>query len=165
MRIVADASTLILLAKAEILLLVTEEYSFWIPGAVRRECLVKQTLDARMISAVLDTGKIIVRPSGASGTIRTLRRDFSLHCGEAEAVEMALREKIPLAVDDYAAMKACRILGIKFATAIHFVMALKKIGRLDVKTAEARLEKLAHFGRYSSRILQDALGQIRGEEE
>jgi predicted nucleic acid-binding protein len=165
MRFVADASTLILLAKAEILLPAAEEYPFWIPDVVKDECLAKKTRDARMISAALDAGRIELRPSGASGVIRTLRRDFGLHRGEAEAVEMALREKLPLAVDDYPAIKACRILQIKFATAIHFAIALKRIGRLDVNAAEARLEKLAHFGRYSSRILQDALGRIRGEEQ
>ena len=164
-RFAADVSTLILLAKAEILPAVTEDHTFWITEVVKGECLARPTIDAQMISAALDAGRIELHPVGASGAIRTLRRDFALHRGEAESLELALRRDLPLAVDDYAAIKACRVLKIPFAAAIHFLIGLKKKGRLDMKTAEARIEKLAFYGRYSSRIIQDALGRIRGEDE
>ena len=42
------------------------------------------------------------------------------HIGEAEALALALRRKLPLAVDDLPTIKACKILNHKFTTAIHF---------------------------------------------
>lgn len=160
----ADASTLILLAKAELLIPVGEDFSFLIPIAVRDECLATKTWDGLMISAAIEAKRIEVDSKASPDVVKSLSRDFGLHQGEAEAVELAIRTKKPLAVDDYAAIKACRILRIEFATAVHFLIAMRMSGRLDHGTAEAKLEKLSRFGRYSSRILQDALGRISGGE-
>ncbi len=60
MEIVFDASTLILLAKIELLREITEEVKVIIPGKVKAECLSKKTIDAILISTLIKEKKIEV---------------------------------------------------------------------------------------------------------
>ncbi|MGQ3684734.1 MAG: hypothetical protein ACUBOA_06975 [Candidatus Loosdrechtia sp.] len=50
MEAVFDASTLILLAKIELLREITEKAEVIIPAKVRSECLLKEDIDATLIS-------------------------------------------------------------------------------------------------------------------
>ena len=58
MQIVFDASTLILLAKVELLREITKDINVIIPEKVKRECLSKKGLDAVLISTLIKEKKI-----------------------------------------------------------------------------------------------------------
>jgi hypothetical protein len=59
--------------------------------------------------------------------------------------------------DDALAIKVCKIFGVKFATAIHFL-----IGEgLDKSLTMAKLKLLKKYGRYSADIIKDAEERIR----
>jgi predicted nucleic acid-binding protein len=91
-----------------------------------------------------------------------LRSDFKIHVGEAESLAIALKRHLPVAVDDLLTIKACRILNIKFTTAIHFLINIAEGGKIDSERALVKLEKLSLYGRYSKRIIDDAAKRLKG---
>lgn len=162
MEIVFDSSTLILLAKIEIIRPVTEDIKVIIPETVKIECLIKDAFDSRLISSAIEEDKIKVLKVGKQENVTRLCKDFKIHIGEAEALSLALGRKIPFAVDDLPTIKACKILNQSFTTAIHFLINIVKSKKINEDTAIVKLEKLSFYGRYSKRILDDALKRIKG---
>jgi len=161
MKIVFDSSTLILLAKSELLGVISEDIQIIIPKTVRAECTRKDTLDAKLISALIGNRKIEVIAANKEA-VSMLCRDFRIHAGEAEALTIALKKQLPLAVDDLPTIKACKILNIKFTTAIHFLINIAEDGKIGKEMAIVKLEKLSLYGRYNKRIINDAAKRLKG---
>jgi predicted nucleic acid-binding protein len=160
MRVVFDASTLILLAKISLARTVCRTHEVLLTPHVLREAAVKPVDDARLIELLVAEGLLhTVKPSGK--TVSRLA-PFRLHQGEREALALSIDEGTPLAVDDRMTIKACRIVGRPFLTAIHFLVQLAEAGVVERTVALAKLEQLEHFGRYSPRIMEDAAGRLRG---
>jgi predicted nucleic acid-binding protein len=157
-----DSSTLILLAKADLLRLVSEDFGIFIPQAVKEECLAKDSFDSRMISALITEMKIPVHKIMGKATVNRLRTDFRLHRGEAEALALAVEKAVPLAADDLPAIKACRVLNVRFVTAIHFLVALHEKGKIAAPISMAKLDKLSYYGRYNKKILDDVRERLKG---
>lgn len=88
--------------------------------------------------------------------------DIILQPGEAEALSLAMEKGCPLAVDDRPTIKACKVLNIRFTTAIHFLVKMAEAGKMDRQMAVAKVEKLSFYGRYNRRIIEDALKRLEG---
>ena len=160
--VVLDASTLILLAKSDLLLLLTEKTQTEIPEEVRQEALVRKELyDARMIEEMLRTGRIQVSKYHRPGWRKQVQVDFRLEAGEAAALLLAKENNKPLGTDDGPAIKAAKIMGVPFFTAIHVLLELYEKGRMNKKTALAKLDVLGKIGRYNVQILADARERIK----
>jgi len=157
-----DSSTLILLAKIDLLRESAEGASIVIPPKVKEECLLKDSLDALLIRTLIAEGKIKVEKAGNREAVRKLQADFRIEEGEAQALWLGKRLGCPLAVDDGPTTKACKVLGVKFVTAIHFLINLRATGKLELPLALSKLETLAAYGRYSSKIIGDAAQRLRG---
>jgi len=157
-----DASTLILLAKIDLLRVSAEDISIIIPPKVKEECLFKESLDALLIKTLISEGKIKVEKAGNQEAVRRLRADFRIEAGEAQALWLGKRLGVPLAVDDGPTIKACKVLGVQFVTAIHFLINLKARGKLELSMALAKLDALAAYGRYSRKIIEDAAQRLEG---
>src|ERR1035438_3646196 len=94
--IVFDASTLILIAKAELLdsFLTGFELKAAIPVEVEKECCdVKKSLDALLIQKALDASRLKVIAVKNRKLVVKLQGDFSLGKGEAEAIVLALTQQ------------------------------------------------------------------------
>ena len=163
MQIVFDASTLILLAKVELLREITKDINVIIPEKVKRECLSKKGLDAVLISTLIKEKKIEIKKTEATRAVKKMQRDFRIDAGEAEALWLAIRLKCPIAVDDGPTIKACKVMGQRFTTAIHFLLNLAALNRLETPIAIEKLERLSIFGRYSKKIIEDAAKRLKGE--
>src|SRR5580700_521895 len=97
--IIFDASTLILIAKGELLDLFIPHASVpvVIPGEVERECCgSKKVLDAVMIQKALEESRIKTVTVKNHRAVAKLQADFCLGSGEAEAIALALNEKAQL---------------------------------------------------------------------
>lgn len=163
MNIVFDSSTLILLAKIEILRIVADDIQIIIPERVETECTAKESFDGKLISTLIEEGKIKVEKIRKRETINKLCKDFKLHIGEAEALYMAVERGCPIAVDDLPTIKACKVFNQSFTTAIHFLTNILKDGKVDMQTAIVKLEKLSLYGRYNRRIIDNARKRLEGE--
>jgi predicted nucleic acid-binding protein len=158
--VVLVASTLILLAKMEVLdpFLDGIKSQALIPTAVANECCaVKRSLDALLIQKALDESRIRVLAVKDRKLVAKLRGDFGLGKGEAEAIVLALAEKAPvLGIDDKNGINACKLLGIACTTAIGILIRIREKGLLTADEAPAKLSTLGEQGRYKQTILEDA---------
>jgi len=162
MEMVFDSSSLILLAKIDLSRESAEDISIVIPPKVKEECLFKESLDALLIKTLIAEGKIKVEKAGNQEAVRKLRADFRIEAGEAQALWLGKRLGVPLAVDDGPTIKACKVLGVQFVTAIHFLINLRARGKLELPLALAKLDALAAYGRYSRKIIEDAAQRLKG---
>ena len=161
MKIVFDSSTLILLAKTDLLRDISKEVGIIISEAVKRECLEKKTADAELISLLIQAGKIGVIESDDAKAIKKLQMDFRIAKAEAEALWVAGKHQYPIAIDDGPGIKASKVLGLRFLTAIHFLLRLASHNKLSPELAQEKLSKLAQIGRYNTRIIEDAMSRLK----
>ncbi|HXN96522.1 MAG TPA: hypothetical protein VN879_18590 [Candidatus Acidoferrales bacterium] len=157
---VIDASTLILITRAELLapFLAGVKLEVAIPGEVARECCAaKKSLDALTIQKALDESKIKVILVKNRKLVARLQTDFSLGQGEAEAIALAQKERARIVgIDDKNGINACKLLGIPFTTAVGTLLPSREKGLLDRSAAFAGLAALAKYGRYKNSIIEDA---------
>jgi predicted nucleic acid-binding protein len=154
--IIFDTSTLILLAKIDILQLVLNKYGGVIPESVKEEVIYKNEMDTELIVQQIKDGNLTVENNPGKDKMKHILRDFPLGRGEAAALIIAKGKDIVLATDDGLAIKVCKIFGVKFATAIHFLVG----AGLDKSLAIAKLKLLEKYGRYSADIIKDAEERI-----
>jgi predicted nucleic acid-binding protein len=165
--LIFDASTLILIAKIELLdlFLAGTPLQAAVPAAVERECCGKKnSLDALRIRKALEESRIKLIAVENVKLVSKLAAEFSLGKGEAQAITLGLSQSGSLvAVDDKNAINACKLLGIAFTTAIGILVRSREKDLLTRTEALASLASLARFGRYSEIILDDA--RLRLEED
>lgn len=168
---VFDASTLILLARAELLDAFLEDYqgTVLIPSAVETECVrVASAPGAAVIRERIGSGRIKVRRLRREVAIEKLMADFRIGRGEAEALVLAQTSKADLvASDDRQAIRACKFLGIHFTTALAFLVRAAEKGLMSPADAQASLRRLVECGRYQAAIIEDVkrrLREVGGEE-
>jgi hypothetical protein len=161
MKIVFDSSTLILLAKTDLLREVSKEVGIIVPVDVKKECLVKKTPDAELIFLLIQEGKISVQEAVDAKAIKKLQMDFRIAKAEAEALWLSKKYELPIAIDDGPGIKASKVLGLRFLTAIHFLLRLSSHNKLSPELAQEKLTKLAQMGRYNTRIIEDAMNRLK----
>ena len=165
--IVFDASTLILIAKAELLnlFLANVTVPVAIPGEVERECCgPKKALDAVIIQRALDESRIKTVVVKNRRIVAKLQADFSLGRGEAEAIALALNEKAQvIGIDDKNGINACKLLGVTFTTAVGILIRSQEKGLLKESEALQKLASLAKHGRYKDSIVEDARRKLEAK--
>lgn len=166
--IVFDSSTLILLAKVELLDYFISEYNgkILIPREVEAECgHKKESFDAMLIHKRIGERKIDVSEVSNVALCKKLMEDFSIDRGEAEVIALALDKRAKLiAVDDKNAIKACRILKIPFSSAVAILVRLVEHDVIDINTARGKLELLIKYGRYSNAIIKQVKDRLKIQE-
>ena len=162
-EIVFDSSTAILLAKIHLLNIVCEKLNVIFSEAVKEETTKKKDIfDSKLIIKLISENKIKVIKSNQS-QVSKLMEDFNIEKGEAEAMELAREKKCILATDDGPSIKICKIMGIKFMTAVHFLINFYEKGLLDKNIALEKLKDLERYGRYDYNIIKNARSEIEGE--
>ena len=161
--IVFDTSTLVLLAKVELLDAFLADYrgKVVIPQEVEEEATAKKTFDGLLIGKRIEEGKIEI-VLAQRDIAELLMRDFNIGLGEAEAVAIAKEKGTLLATDDKNAIKACKVLKISIATAIDFVLRSSEKRLISKEAALAKIGLLALHGRYSRKIISDAEQEVSG---
>lgn len=162
-----DASTLILIAKVEVLDVFLDDVKVKvvIPAEVEKECCaVKKSFDALMIQKAVQESKIKVMEVKNKKLVAKLRGDFGLGRGEAEAIALALEERAQiLGIDDKNGINACKLLSIPFTTAIGILIRLREKRVLTADEALTKLTALGRHGRYKQSILDDARQRLEAK--
>jgi hypothetical protein len=165
--LIFDSSTLILIAKVELLDVFLKDIGMEIaiPKAVEDECCGgKKTFDALFIRKAVDESRIKVRGVSNRKLVTKLEEDFGMGRGESEAIALALQEKALLVgIDDKNGINACKLAGIPFTTAVGILVRSCEKGLIDRRDALVKLAALAKFGWYRKAILEDA--KLRMEEQ
>ena len=162
--IVFNSSTLILLAKVELLdtFLGAVDEKVVIPKEVERECCEeKRTPDALLIQAAIRENRIAVQPLPARRLYAKILADVPLGKGEAETLALAVTRKARLfATDDEKAIQAAKLLRIPFTSAVAILVRMSERGLLAKKEAQLKLEALRKHGRYKKDIIEDAKAKL-----
>jgi len=152
--LVLDASTAILLAKIGLLREVVRRGEVWMAETAFREATAKESDDALLIRKLANEGLLRRSPPRHPS-------DFRLHGGEADTIALACDMAGIAGTDDGPALRCLKILGIPFTTAIALLVALVEEGGVDPMLGLELVSKLARYGRYNTRILEDATRRIR----
>jgi len=149
MQIIFDSSTLILLAKISLLRAVTEKFECVITEEVKRESTRKSSFDAKMITELIKENKIKIEKSKRR---KRLEYEFNLGAGESSAISPAHFKKTIVATDGKPTINACKILNIRFVTAIDFVIRAFEKSEIGKDDARIKINKLDEYGRYDRNI-------------
>lgn len=164
--IVFDSSTLVLIAKTELLDIFLNDYKglIAITNEIEKESTIKGTFDALLIKKRIEEGKIKIK-TVKNQEANKFMQDFNINAGEAEAIALAMNNKgALLATDDKKAINACKLLGIQFTTAIDILLRAHEKKLLSKERAETKLNELSKYGRYREDIINDAKIRLdRGE--
>ncbi len=163
--IVFDSSTLILLAKIDLLNLFVSHFQgdIIIPWEVKEEIYKKRATETLLIEEFIKERKIKINKVQNKDQTDKLITDFHIDKGEAEAIVLAIQKGAGIiATDDRNAIKACKLLRLDFVTAITFLIRACEKGLIDRDRAIQKLKKLQLYGRYSNEIINDAIEKIQG---
>ena len=163
--IVFDASTLILLAKINMLDLFFSHVQdgACIPKKVRSEVTAEESEETPVIIRCIEDGKITVAKIKNATLAQKLSDDFNIDAGEAEALALAIETNASIvATDDRNAIRACKVLKLDFITAVAVLIRAVEKGLIEKEEGLARLHKLQSVGRYSKAIIENAEQQIQG---
>ncbi|MEW6068047.1 MAG: hypothetical protein AB1610_07140 [Nitrospirota bacterium] len=163
--IIFDASTLILLARIEILELFVSNFQgkVLIPHSVEFEALKKDKEGSPLIEELIKRKKIQVIYVKDKKQVEKLMDDFNIGIGEAEAIWLALKKDAGVvATDDRNAIRACKMLHIDFIAAIAFLVRAFEKGLLERDEALIKVQRLSNISRYSKAIIEDAIKQLKG---
>ena len=165
--LIFDSSTLILIAKIELLDVFLKDIGMEIviPKGVEDECCGgKKTLDALIIRKAVHESRIKVKSVRNRKLVAKLGEDFSMGSGESEAIALALQEKALLVcIDDKNGINACKLAGIPFTTAVGILVRSCQKVLIDRSDGLVKLSALGEYGRYRNAILEDA--KLRIEEQ
>lgn len=162
--VVFDSSTLILLAKTDLLELFVLNFrgKVLIPPKVRTESCTETREETPLIVKLIKDKKIEVLEAKNSRQIKKLMDDFNIDAGEAEALTLAIQEGAGIvATDDRNAIRACKILKLDFVTAIAVLIRAAEKNLIDKDEAGVKLQKLESIGRYNRTIIDDATKKIK----
>jgi predicted nucleic acid-binding protein len=164
--LVFDASTLILLAKSELLDIFLDDYEGTpvIPGAVAVESSASSRPDALLIRQRIAEGRLKVEEVQPSGILGRLNLDFRLGAGEAAALALALEtgESAVVATDDRSAIRACKVLRISFVTSLGILSRAVERGLLTPDAGMRYLERLRAYGRFRDEVIEE-VSRLIGE--
>jgi len=163
--IVFDASTLILLAKIELLDVFVSSFSggILIPEIIRDEVCIKGREETPLFTRLIEDKKIHVLKVKADKAIRKIMDDFHVAEGEAAAIILALDKKASLvATDDRNAIRACKALKLDFTTAAAVLIRAFEKNLIDKTEALSKIQKLESVARYNRAIIEEAKKLIEG---
>jgi predicted nucleic acid-binding protein len=162
--IVFDASTLILLAKAELSeeFLEASKIEAVVPREVAREaCEVKETFDALLIQRLIEEKKIGVEALKDRALFGKLRRELRLGAGEAEAIALAVEKKARIvATDDRNAINACKLARIPFTSALAVLVRMYGQRAIGKQEALVKLATLEREGRYRKTMIAEVRARL-----
>lgn len=158
---VFDASTLILLAKIDLLRAIGKRTKVVIPHAVEHEGTRSARLfDAQYIRQMIDEQLIHIVADPAHGAMQRLRHDFHLGTGEVACLALAISHRWVMATDDGQAIKACKVLGVPFTTALGLLVRSVEEQLITREGALAKLEQLKSFGWYAPTLIERIGGEL-----
>ncbi|VVB86388.1 Uncharacterised protein [uncultured archaeon] len=164
--IVSNSGPLIHLARIDMLKLLKELFGkVIIPLEVKLEVVDRGKdegkADAFLIEIELQNGWIEIDRSNKD-TVKEIAESAGIDTGEAAAIMLARRKKLPVLIDDLAARRFAAGLGLEVAGSIGVLIRCAKLHEISKSDALDALDKLAKVMWLSIDVYEDARKAIEG---
>ena len=158
--LIADSSSLILLAKTGVLVRLVQMATVVLPVAVYEEVCgqahVHAYSDARTVASLVEGERLLVRRVASLVDL-----PVALGVGEHEAISLFLQEKADAVLtDDGRAIRVCAFLGIPHVASPRVVVDLFLLRQMTRSEARTALNGLATYGRYSPDVIAAAFDEL-----
>ncbi|MBI2139841.1 hypothetical protein HYU14_02875 [Candidatus Woesearchaeota archaeon] len=164
MKMVADACTIILLAKAGILEIAMDSFDVAIPEEVYNEVAEGKAHgaeDAFLLERLKNNKKFSLVIPRNKFMVEKIMMDFSMGKGEAAAVVFALEAKTDaLATDNRQGRKVARINNIPLIGSISIITGLCKMKKIAKGKAIEAIEVLREEGWFEEYLIEEAKEEI-----
>lgn len=159
--VVADASSLILLAKAGVLRRFTSNHHLTIPRIVYEEAVERGIktgrADAYLIKDLVDEDRINVEEADE----KQITQVFGITGGEAATIALARSHDELVVIDDRKGINACKALDHPFTTALDVVIRLNQLEELTRQETLEALNDLEEYGWYKRHLVENRRNQIK----
>lgn len=164
MKLILDACSAILLAKASVLESLTETHKIFVTKAVYDEVIAgkeKMFPDALLVERLKDEKKIsLIEPE--SSITSKLKADFNMGDGEASTVAIAINDKAAIvATDNLQGRKAAKINGISLVGSPEIIVSLFKKKKITGAKAKEGLKILKEEGWFDPNLIDKALEDVK----
>lgn len=167
MKLVVDACSIILLAKATVLEEVAKWRQVMISTGVYKEVMEgkgKQGIDALILEKLGEEKKITIKNNIKKELVEKLMTDLGLGDGEAESIALALETKEKMIVtDNKQGRKAAKVQGLRLSGSIEIIMALYKTKRISKEKIQSALRTLKEKGWFQDYLIEEALREVQNE--
>lgn len=161
--LIADACTIILLAKASVLEKASETYNLQITQEVHQEVMAgkeKLFVDALLVERLINEHKIKV-VKVIYGIMKKIEQDFKMGLGEASTVAFALDAKEGIiATDNKQGRKAAMVYSLPLIGSIEIITDLYYRKRIDKAKALNSIQILQEKGWFNVSLIEKARGEI-----
>ena len=165
MKIVVDACTLILLAKAGVLDEFVALFDAIVPQAVYDEVLAGKTkgaIDALISERLYQQQKLqVVMPKNIA-LIKKCATDFGMGLGEAQVIVHSLSEHVGVvATDNKQGRKAARVHNLQTVGSIEIIVALYRLKKISLTKAHVAFEELQKSGWFHHALIEQAHEEVK----
>src|SRR3989338_1927691 len=140
MKMVMDACTVILLAKASVLESAARQFSIFVPKSVYEEVMAgkaKKLSDALLAEMLVKNRLISVLAAKNAALGESIKKDFSMGNGEADAIALCLEKNFnAVATDNKQGRKAAPIYSIPLLGSPEIIAALARKGAITKEKAK-----------------------------
>lgn len=156
MTLIADASSLVLLAKPNIITHLLKRNKVIIPVAVYEEVIKgkeKGRYDAFLIERLVREKKLTITKVNKK-LKEKVRKLFGLYAGEGEVLTLALQNKFTVLTDDRKCLNAVKAANLKFITSLDVIFALFNKKVISKQKALESFNMLEEFGWYKKKVIE-----------
>lgn len=163
MTIIVDASSLILLSKANILETFVSRNDIVIPKIVYNEVAKgkeKGRRDSLLIEKLVQENRLKIKTPSKS-IKNKIEKLFNLKRGELEVISLAYNTKNTILTDDKKCLNVAKALGIDFIISLDVIIALFKKKTITKERALECINDLEEYGWYSKILIKNYLEELK----
>lgn len=157
MTIICDATSLILLAKVDLLEIFVKRNNVIVPKLVYDEVIKgkeKGRGDSMLVQRLVIEKHLSVKYVNKS-LKNKIEKLFNLRGGEQEVIALAFKKKHTILSDDKKCLNAAKALKIDFITSLDVILALYKKGAISKERALECIDTLEDYGWYAKNLIQN----------
>ncbi len=160
MKLIMDACTAILLAKASVLETAMETYRIMMPAEAHEEVMAgksKVSEDAFLLEKLAKGKKFEIVKHAHARLFQKLMADFGMGSGEAAAIACSMEHKTDaIATDNRMGRKVARIHNIPLVGSLSMITALYNQKKISREKALEAISNVSRAGWYSDHLIQQA---------
>ena len=164
MKMIFDACTVILLAKASVLEAAARTYSITLPRSVYKEVMAgkeKKLPDSLLTERLIQIKLLSIADGNYQELRENLKKDFGMGNGEAESITLAMKGGFDaVATDNKQGRKAALVNALDLVGSPEIIMALFKLKKITSEKTIHALKLLKKEGWFNELLIERLLEEV-----